>query len=70
MRRSQGKYFSQEELNSIKHLLSSTDMTLQEIATRMGCSKSAVVGVNHTFQIRDYHGRRSLWSVEGVPMAA
>jgi len=70
MRRVQGKCFSQEEINRIKHLLSSTDMTLQEIAERMSCSKSAVVGINHTFQIRDYHGRRSFWSVAGVPMAA
>jgi hypothetical protein len=61
MRRSQGRYFSQDEINRIKHLLTSTDMTLQEIATRMGCAKSSVVSINQSFQIRDYRGRRSYW---------
>ena len=70
MRRSQGKCFSQEEVNRIKYLLSSTDMTLQEIATRMSCSKSSVVNINHAFQIRDYHGRRSFWSVAGYAAAS
>jgi transcriptional regulator GlxA family with amidase domain len=70
MRRSQGRYLSQEEIKRIKYLLGSTDMTLQEIATRMGCSKSSVVNINHAFQIRDYHGRRSFWSVAGYAMAS
>jgi hypothetical protein len=61
MRRSQGRYFSQEEINRVKSLLSSTDMTLQEIATRMSCAKSSVVSINQTFQIREYRGRRSYW---------
>jgi len=61
MRRSQGRYFSQEEVNRIKSLLTSTDMTLQEIATRMGCAKSSIVSINQTFQIRDYRGRRTYW---------
>jgi transcriptional regulator with XRE-family HTH domain len=63
MRRSQGRYFSQDEINRIKNLLTSTDMTLQEIATRMGCAKSSVVSINQSFQIRDYRGRRSFWVV-------
>ena len=61
MRRSQGRYFSQEEINRIKSLLAGTDMTLQEIATRMGCAKSSIVSINQTSQIRDYRGRRSCW---------
>jgi transcriptional regulator GlxA family with amidase domain len=61
MRRSQGRWFSEEEIKRIKSLLASTDMTLQEIATRMGCAKSSVVTINQTFQIRDYRGRRSCW---------
>ena len=63
MRRSQGRWFSEEEIKRIKSLLASTDMTLQEIATRMGCAKSSVVTINQTFQIRDYRGRRSYWVV-------
>jgi hypothetical protein len=61
MRRSQGRYFSEVEINRIKALLASTDMTLQEIATRMSCAKSSVVSINHTYQIRDYRGRRAFW---------
>ncbi len=63
MQRLEGKYFSQQEIDKVKQLLSTTDMTLQEIAMRMGCSKSSIVSINRTFQIRDYHGRRSFWSV-------
>jgi hypothetical protein len=69
MRRAQGRHFSQEEIERIKRLLSSTDMTLQEIAARMSCSKGSVVNINRTFQIRDYHGRKSLWSVAGYAVA-
>ncbi len=61
MRRSQGRYFSQEEINRITSLLRSTDMTLQEIATRMGCAKSSIVSINRMCQIREYRGRRNYW---------
>ena len=61
VRRSQGRYFSQEEINRITSLLRSTDMTLQEIATRMGCAKSSIVSINRMSQIREYRGRRNYW---------
>jgi len=61
MRRSQGRYFSPEEIDRIKSLLTSTDMTLQEIATRMECAKSSIVAINRMFQIREYRGRRNYW---------
>ena len=61
MRRSQGRPFSNEEISRIKSLLLSTDMTLQDIATRMGCAKSSIVSINQSFQIRDYRGRRTHW---------
>ena len=61
MRRSQGRPFSHDEINRIKSLLTSTDMTLQEIATRMGCAKSSIVSINQSFQIREYRGRRTQW---------
>ena len=63
MRRSQGRYFSDREIERIKTLLASTDLTLQEIAIRMGCAKSSVVSINQHFQIRDYRGRRSDWAL-------
>jgi hypothetical protein len=69
MRRSQGRYFSKEEINRIRTLLTSTDMTLQEIATRMGCAKSSVVSINQSFQIREYRGKRSHWVVADSAVA-
>ena len=70
MRRSQGRWFSQEEIKRIRGLLASTDMTIQEIATRMGCAKSSVVTINQTFQIRDYRGRRSYWVLNDASPSA
>ena len=61
MRRSQGRYFSDQEINRIKHLLSSTDLSLQDIAVRMDCAKSSIVTINQNFQIREYRGRRRSW---------
>jgi len=63
MRRSQGRYFSPAEIERIKSLLASTDLTLQEIAIRMRCAKSSIVSINQHFQIRDYRGRRNDWAV-------
>jgi hypothetical protein len=61
MRRSQGRPFSTQEISRIKFLLSTTDLTLEEIAIRMDCAKSSVVAINRAFQIRHYLGRRSSW---------
>jgi len=61
MRRSQGRPFSEKEVERIKFLLTSTDLTLEEIGTRMECAKSSVVAINQNYQIRQYRGRRSSW---------
>jgi hypothetical protein len=61
MRRSQGRHFSAKELEKIKYLLSSTDLALQDIATRMDCAKSSIATINQNFQIRQYNGRRCYW---------
>ena len=42
-------------------LLTSTDLTLEEIGTRMECAKSSVVAINQNYHIRQYRGRRSSW---------
>ena len=65
MFRSQGKYFSEDELRRILSLLRDSDMTLREVADRMQCSRSAVAAINRKFQIRFYGGKRSLWNVNG-----
>lgn len=67
MIRSQGKYFSKDELNRIVRLLRESDMTLPEIADRMRCSRSAVAAINRKFQIRLYGGKRSQWSLNVCP---
>lgn len=66
MIRSQGKYFSQDELNRIVMLLRESEMTLPEIADRMRCSRSAVAAINRKFQIRLYSGKRSQWSLNAA----
>jgi hypothetical protein len=57
----QGKMFTEDEVHRIVRLLSTTDMTIPEIATRMHCSRSAVVSINRKCQIRHYGGLRSSW---------
>ena len=63
MIRSQGKYFSQDEIYRIVMLLRESDMTLPEIAGRMCCSRSAIAAINRKFQVRFYDGKRSQWSL-------
>ena len=63
----QGHYMSIEEVRKIVHLLSSTEMTVNEIAERMSCSKSAIAAVNRKFKVRAYNGLRSRWSNAEVP---
>jgi hypothetical protein len=62
----QGRYFTLEEINRIVLLLRETDISLTDIATRMCCSKGAIVAVNRKFQIRAYEGKRSNWILNGV----
>ena len=60
----QGYVLQDSEVRRIVSLLASTDMTIPEIATRLGCSRSAVVSLNRKFQVRDYAGHRSTWVVK------
>jgi len=64
MIRSQGRYFSTDELNRILKLLHDSDMSLPEIAHRMQCSRSAVASINRKFQIRVYAGKRTQWDLK------
>jgi hypothetical protein len=58
----QGRVLSEHQVRRIVSLLASTDMTIPEIAQRMGCSRSAVVSVNRHHGIRHYNGHRSTWT--------
>jgi hypothetical protein len=63
MIRSQGRYFTEKQIERILFLLRETEMTLPEIATRMTCSRSAIAAINQRFQVRDYEGKRSHWTL-------
>jgi transposase-like protein len=62
--RSQGRHFSNDELLRIVALLRATDMTLTDIAGRMGCSRNAVAVINRKFDIRLYDGNRTRWDLK------
>jgi DNA-binding CsgD family transcriptional regulator len=51
------------QVRKIQLLLSSTSMSLPEIAQRIGCSRSTVVTINRKYQIRNYAGSRSKWAL-------
>jgi hypothetical protein len=59
----QGSALSEYSNRRIVALLTSTEMTIEEIATRMGCSRSKVSNINREHQVRDYAGARSQWRV-------
>ena len=60
----QGYALSESEIEKIVRLLK-TDMDLQQIALRMGCSTSTVNAINRRFKVRQYAGRRSTWQTQG-----
>lgn len=59
----QGCPLQESEIRRIITLLASTDMTFLNIARRTGRSHAAIAAVNRRFQVREYGGRRSTWSV-------
>jgi transcription antitermination factor NusG len=61
MRRSKGRPFLPEEIVRIKALLGTTDLTLQEIATRMSCAKSSIVSRGSTGGAVNFESRREDW---------
>ena len=63
MTSNQGRRFSEQEIAKIKRFLAETEMTISEIATRMGCSKGPVAQINRKFDIRHYNGKRTVWEM-------
>jgi hypothetical protein len=61
-----GQSFSEETVRRIISLLSSTDMTIEEISERMACSRSSVLSINRRFHVRDYGGLRSHWRINST----
>jgi hypothetical protein len=63
MERGQGRPLSEAQIERIKMLLAKTDLSLPDIAERMGCAKGRVVSINNKFQIRLYGKKRTSWVV-------
>ena len=57
-----GRLLSDDEISKIIDLLFSTDMSISDIAQRMGCSRSAIASINRKRCVRYYNGRRSVWA--------
>ena len=60
----QGKRSTDETIKQIKRLLAKTDLTIPEIANRMGRSRANIVAINQKFKIRNYKNRRQHWDVD------
>jgi hypothetical protein len=58
----QGRPLDDFQVHRIVSLLARTDMTLNEIAERMGCSHAVVAAINRRYEVRDYAGRRNHWT--------
>jgi len=63
MERGQGRPLSEIKIERIKMLLATTDLSLSDIAERMGCARGRVVFLNQKFQIRMYGNKRTSWVV-------
>jgi len=57
----QGRPLTPEKIRKIKELLATTDLSIKDIAARMGCTRGRVVAINTKFQIRLYGKKRSSW---------
>jgi transcriptional regulator len=60
----QGKRSSEEAIRRIRRLLANTDLTIPEIANRMGRSRANIVAINKKFKIRNYNKRRQYWEIQ------
>jgi hypothetical protein len=58
----QGCVLTEQEVQRIVELLATTDLNLEILAQRMGCSKSAVSSINRRYQVRIYGGCRQRWA--------
>jgi hypothetical protein len=54
----QGHVMPVETIRQVIQLLSSTEMTVSEIAAQMSCSKSTIISINRRFQVRPYNRQR------------
>ena len=57
----QGRSLDEFQIHRIVSLLARTDMSLADIAQRMGCSHAVVSSINRRYQVREYDGHRTRW---------
>jgi predicted DNA-binding protein YlxM (UPF0122 family) len=58
-----GIHLSPQTIEKIRALLSTTDLSMAEIAERIDCSRSAVASINNKFRIRIYGKKRNSWTL-------
>jgi hypothetical protein len=49
-------YISVDSLRRVIHLLSTTEMSIGEIAEQMSMSKNTIIAINRRFQVRKFTG--------------
>jgi hypothetical protein len=59
----QGRSLDDFQVHRIVSLLARTDMTFPQIAERMGCSPAVVATINRRYEVREYSGRRTQWTL-------
>lgn len=52
-----------KELATILELLRDSDLSMPEIAERMGLGVTVIHSINEKQKIRDYHGHRTQWKM-------
>lgn len=58
-----GIHLSPQTIEKVKALLSTTDLSMAEIAERIDCSRSAVASINTKYRIRIYGKKRNSWTL-------
>jgi hypothetical protein len=59
----QGRPLSAEKIEKMKELLATSDLSIAEIAARMGCSPGRVGSINRKLRIRLFEKKRTSWVV-------
>ena len=58
----QGRHLDPATIARIVALLRTTDMSMSEVAARMGVHKQTIVRLNRVMKARIYGGNRSKWT--------
>ncbi len=59
----QGYPLSDSQIKRLVYLLKTTDLSMVEIATAMGCTRSTVSRINQLHNARNYENSRSSWQL-------